>query len=89
MKQIMSLNALDYNHDVKFALKGMQNFNRLDLADFTDAVTNGQKFQNFLDLCYSPTNNSGAAALNSLKNLPSIATVSKKVIQLDMQHARN
>ena len=78
LQQILKLNSLEFNHDVKFALRGIKNFNRLDLATFSDAVMNGQKFQNFLEMCFGP-NNSGQT-LNSLKNLPTVANIERKTI---------
>ena len=34
LKQVLQLNSLDYNHDIKFALKNTQNFRNKDLLDF-------------------------------------------------------
>ena len=54
LQQILKLNSLDYNHDIKFALKSIKNFKSKDLSKFTPAVLNGLKFQNYLEQCFSP-----------------------------------
>ena len=41
LQQILKLNSLDYNHDIKFAMKSVKNFKERDLAKFTQAVLNG------------------------------------------------
>ena len=54
LKQVLKLNSLDFNHDIKFALKATTSFAMKDLGNYSQAVLNGQKFQNFLELCFGP-----------------------------------
>ena len=49
---MLKLNSLDFNHDIKFALKATTSFAMKDLSNYSQAVLNGQKFQSFLELCF-------------------------------------
>ena len=40
LQQVLKLNSLDFNHDIKFALKSTSNFKKQDLCNFTGAVPN-------------------------------------------------
>lgn len=65
LQQIMKLNGLDSNHDLKFALKSVQNFRRQDLNEYYDGVLDNSKFQNFLQLCFD--SNQGEPAVSQQK----------------------
>jgi hypothetical protein len=81
LQQILKLNSLDYNHDIKVALNAIKNFKSQDLSKFTQSILNAQKFQNFLEQCFSPHDvENKQMSLNSLKNLPTVAGLSKKMI---------
>ena len=44
LKQVLKLNSLDFNHDIKFAVKSTANLPKKDLGDYTSAVLNASKF---------------------------------------------
>ena len=86
---MLKLNSLDFNHDIKFALKATTSFAMKDLSNYSQAVLNGQKFQSFLELCFggNATGQNKNLTLNSLTNLPTVGQVSPNMIQLDLVHA--
>ena len=88
LQQILKLNSLESNHDLKFALKSVTHFKRQDLNQFYSGVLDNSKFQKFLQLCFDT--NKGVQAvwqqkkqitLNSFTNLPQVGL--SNIIQLD------
>jgi len=55
LKQVLQLNSLDYNHDIKFALKCASSYKQRDLSEFASSVLDSKKFQIFLNQCFSNT----------------------------------
>lgn len=74
------MHSVPMGEDFKVALKSVANFTKQDLSSLHPAVLSGHKFQTFLQLCYSATDNKQMASVNSLTNLPTVGSVSTNMI---------
>ena len=52
LQQIVKMNSLEFNHDIKFALDCVTSFIPKDLRDFFPALKHNTRFQDFLQLCF-------------------------------------
>lgn len=84
MQQILQLNSLNLNQDVKFALNYARKIKKRDLSDFTAAVLNNEKFQTFLKLSFAFKDSENPAFARLPSSLPER---SSSMIQLDHKAA--